>query len=735
MSTNADDLIAGWEASPPSPGTSAPAPAVDPLQNDINIYTHAYGLAAKAGDTSAMSELHGHLLNAYQKQTARDSNPTAGNSGAQNFVEGTGRGMAKVADTVSGPKTQLTADEQGNLVGSLSPDQSKLTDDKLDAPLLATRGGSLGNLAGEVAATAPIGGAGGAAGEALGMGKLAGAGLGRLAGRVGARAAQAGAEGGAASAATGEDAGQGAAVNAALSLPLSAAGRVVRGIVGKSEAANNLVQAAGEENKDLHIPISQGGTGPMKTLYKTVLPYFFGAREQLEHQAGKAEDTLGDTLMTHAPAPQLDAAGNPVKTPLPAPGVEGTPQEMAANVRKQSDAAYQNTIKKYAFQPPEDFHANVLDNLTGSELPTGHKQQIANTLDSILQSHLSEDGTLSGANLLRAKEAGREALGNLRSPGGLAALGNPASTEQALGSFDGMVDDAIKTGRTAAPAGTIRSKNMLADFNKANPDEAGVGQLGQRMNGNSTAELYADPGDPNTVHLEKLQADTVKQGAGSAALKQITDLADRHGTNVTLSAVPQKVAGQPTMSQADLIKYYQKAGFKLDGNGAATMTRTPEPNAQVQTDLKNFKQLQSNYGESNAILSTVEGNVPNKGSLRGQWGKLAKAAPDGSQMQGLAQDAHEVFGESAGGVDPAGRHLMNVAKESVGPGAAFVAGGPGAALGALGAANILARPGTQRFLYGDTDMQRAIASALHKNPNAAHLADFATRQGIADNAP
>jgi hypothetical protein len=731
VSTSADDLIAGWEASPQAPAPSGPAPEADPLKNDAAIYQHAYGLAAKAGDTAAMSELHGHLLNTYQKISARDNNPTAGSSGSQNFVEGTGRGMAKVADTVSGPQTQLNVDEQGNLIGSLAPNQTKLTDDKLDAPLLATKGGALGNVAGEVAATAPIGGVGGPVAEALGAGKLAGAGAGRLAGRVAARTAQAGAEGGAASAASGEDVGEGAGASAALSLPLSAAGRFVRGIVGKSDAAQQLIQAAGEEGKDLHIPISQGGTGPVKTIYKTVLPYFFGAREQLEHQAGKAEDTMGDVMMTHAPAPQLDAAGNPAKTPVPAPGVQGTLQETAANIRKQSDAAYQRTVKNYAFQPPEDFHANVLDNLTSSDLPNGHKTQIANTLDSVLQDHLSPDGTLSGANLLRAKAAGREALGNLRSAGGLTGIGNPSSTEKALGSFDGMIDNAIKTGRTAPKPGTIPSKNMLAEFNATNPEEAGVGQLGQRVNGNSTAELYADPGDPNTVHLEKLRSDLPKTGAGAAALKQITDLADKHGTNMTLSAVPLDKGG---ISQPDLIKFYQKAGFKLDGNGAATMTRTPAPNAQVQTDLQNFKKLQENYGESNAILSTSENNVANKGSLRGQWGRLAKAAPNDSQVQGLAQDAHEVFGESAGGVDPAGRHVLNLAREVAGPSIAGAIGGPAAAIGSVAGANILARPGTQRLLYGDTAAQRAIANQLRKNPNAANLAAFAARQGVVDNA-
>lgn len=730
MSATADDMIDSWEQTPQSPAAAAPPPA-DPLKNDAAIYQHAYGLAAKAGDMAAMQELHGHLLNTYQKIAVRDSNPAEGGGhlfpgsqpGLDQTAEGFGHGLSKVGDTLLSGADAIGAGEGGE-----ATPHAPLTDAKLDAPLLATSRGAVGDIAGQGVATLPVGAAGGAVSEALGAGKLAGTGVAKLAGRVSARTAQAGGEGAAASGLSGEDPLTGAGAGAALSLPLSMAGRVVNGIVRKSEPAEHMIKDAAAEGKNLHIPISQGGEGPVAGAYKTVLPYFFGAREQLDSQSKKAQKIYSDTLMTHAPVPQTDATGTLVKSPVP----EGdTPQATAANIRKQSDAAYDRTVKNYAFQPPEDFHGSVLDNLTGTDLPTGHKQQIASTLDNILQSHLSDDGTLSGANLLRAKAAGREALGNLRSAGGLASLGNPASTETALGSFDNMIDNAIKNGRTATKPGVIPSKNMLAEFQAKYPEEAGVGQLGQRVNGNSTAELYMDPGDPNTVHLEKLRSDLPGTGAGSAALKNITGLADKHGTNMTLSAIPLDKGG---ISQPDLIKFYQKAGFKLDGNGEATMTRKAAPNPQIQADLQNFKRLQEHYGESNAILSTSEGNVANKGTLAGQWGRLAKAAPDDSQVQRMAQDAHEVFGESAGGVDPAGRHVLNLAKETVGPGLAGFVGGPAAALGSVGLANALATKTFQRGLYGDTDTQRFIANLLRKNPNAAHLADFATRQGVIDNA-
>jgi hypothetical protein len=109
------------------------------------------------------------------------------------------------------------------------------------------------------------------------------------------------------------------------------------------------------------------------------------------------------------------------------------------------------------------------------------------------------------------------------------------------------------------------------EFERRNPQLAPTGYLGRRV-GKATAELYKDPGDPNTVHLEKFTADQPGQGHGSAALKQITDIADRHGANISLDAIPQ---GANKVSQERLTAYYQRHGFEPDGRSARSMTREP----------------------------------------------------------------------------------------------------------------------------------------------------------------
>jgi hypothetical protein len=132
-----------------------------------------------------------------------------------------------------------------------------------------------------------------------------------------------------------------------------------------------------------------------------------------------------------------------------------------------------------------------------------------------------------------------------------------------------------RTGKQRGSVQVMRgtpADNMKAEFDRKNPAEAPAGYLGKRV-GASTAELYKDPGDPNTVHLEKLTADQPGSGAGTAALKQITDLADRHGARVTLDAVPQ---GQNKVSTARLKAYYERHGFESDGRTENSMTREPQ---------------------------------------------------------------------------------------------------------------------------------------------------------------
>jgi hypothetical protein len=146
-----------------------------------------------------------------------------------------------------------------------------------------------------------------------------------------------------------------------------------------------------------------------------------------------------------------------------------------------------------------------------------------------------------------------------------------------------------RTGKQRGSVQIMRGKEaadpMLDEFHDKFAQPASVGFAGKRV-GSTNVDLAKDPFDPNRVHLEMLRADEMGKGHGSQALKQVTDLADKHGATVQLNATP---VGKNGPSQAKLIDTYRKHGFELDpdapGATSTTMTRAPKGEAQLNIGL------------------------------------------------------------------------------------------------------------------------------------------------------
>lgn len=425
-----DDYLSGDYIGADPSHTSVGVQNPDAVNPEISLYTKAYGLASKAGDKAAMAELHELLTKKQQQVDSGLYNPSAGNTGAQNFIEGTGRGMSRVARGA------------GNLVhapGAPSNEDLKESD-QLDKSLLDTGGGALGDVAGQVAATAPLGMGSGALTRALGaVPRLAG-----TAGRVLTRALAAGGENALQSAVTGNpddptgEAEKGAAVGAGLSALGGVAGKALRGFVKKSEPAERLVQDAAEEGKDLFVPISQGGTGPMKTFYQKALPYALGAEGRLKGQATQARKVMEEVEAAHAMPDLVDESGKLKKTPPP---IGNTMEQTAADIGKTYDKAYQDTVKGYAFKVPENYRERVLQRLEEHpELGNAEREQIAQVMDDSINLKAGKDGTINGAQLTDLLGKTRGKLEGLEKAHG---IGNETSTNSAIGSLKDIVQDAI----------------------------------------------------------------------------------------------------------------------------------------------------------------------------------------------------------------------------------------------------------------------------------------------------
>jgi hypothetical protein len=155
--------------------------------------------------------------------------------------------------------------------------------------------------------------------------------------------------------------------------------------------------------------------------------------------------------------------------------------------------------------------------------------------------------------------------------------------EKVLGPIDGQ-QRIIPEVDVARPAdvSTPRSKQMLDEFHEKYPEPAPVGFAGQRV-GKANVDIATDPFDANTAHLEMLKADETGKGVGTAALKEVTDLADKHGVTMELNAVPQE--GGP--DRAKLMDIYGKQGFEsVPEKGEGAMIRAPTEQPKVSPDQR-----------------------------------------------------------------------------------------------------------------------------------------------------
>jgi hypothetical protein len=168
--------------------------------------------------------------------------------------------------------------------------------------------------------------------------------------------------------------------------------------------------------------------------------------------------------------------------------------------------------------------------------------------------------------------------------------------ETVLGPIDGHQRIIPETDVPIEPQGSRASK-MLEEFHAIHPEPAPVGFSGQRV-GLANVDLATDPFDENLMHLEMIKADETGMGQGTEALRQITDLADKHGVALELNAVAQK--GGPDVKK--LMSIYGDHGFEsASEKGEATMVRAaaevPTPEARLEAAQTKVKGLEDQLAQ------------------------------------------------------------------------------------------------------------------------------------------
>ena len=126
--------------------------------------------------------------------------------------------------------------------------------------------------------------------------------------------------------------------------------------------------------------------------------------------------------------------------------------------------------------------------------------------------------------------------------------------------------------RFVRPPRRVVRRNGLARAIYATPPTPAVAAFMAEWNKRDMDTVFADMGvrvdvlvsGGDYIELELIEARIHKQGAGSRALRVLLDLVDKHHLGVTLNAMPFSSDAKRPPSLDDLVRLYQRFGFRLD---------------------------------------------------------------------------------------------------------------------------------------------------------------------------
>jgi hypothetical protein len=327
----------------------------------------------------------------YQKYQPETSAGVAAFSGAKRVDQGVGNLFKKALANYPG------GEALGNLLPDRYSDEGLKETDAIDAPLkenhpIARAGGEMAAALPMAMAAAPLSSA--ATGSSM---------LTRTLGHPTSRAALEGLLPGAATAEVGEQ-GEGALKGAMLSGTMNAlmkgGGRLVDGLIKKSDSAKALQQLAGQQGEDIFLPVSQAAgdqdliTKAGKVAYQEGLSLVPGVRGQLTRQSDEALEKVRELALKEATPAGVRLPGRPGNDVA----------ESMASIRSGIEDAYDDTIRSVDFKLPGNLRTRL-----ESAMRTANKDvddvTVGKTLESVrdLITRFSDNGTIKGSNFLILK--------------------------------------------------------------------------------------------------------------------------------------------------------------------------------------------------------------------------------------------------------------------------------------------------------------------------------------------
>lgn len=311
-----------------------------------------------------------------------------------------------------------------------------------------------GKLIGSAVSTAPLSGGTGALLSTASKGAGAASMLGRTLASPWSRTAIEGATQGAIFADPDEQ-GKGALTGSVLGTTLrglgKGGGRILKGVVEKSDPAKALEQLAAQHGDEIFLPISQAASDDgifnrlMKSFYKEALPIVPGVKGKLERQGADAAEKLREVALKEAVPPGGQLPTNSGKKV----------SEAVGQIQKQFDDAYDSTVKSYAFNVPKSLDTDLANKIKKMADPktTVNSQtvgKVTSELKALFDQFSNGKPAIDGQNLLNIKREISALIG--------AAKGHEKVAYKAA---DELVDDIIVTELKQGG-----SKQNLADLKK-----------------------------------------------------------------------------------------------------------------------------------------------------------------------------------------------------------------------------------------------------------------------------
>ncbi len=327
------------------------------------------------------------------KYKAEVNNPTEGMSTDDKFAAGLASGVARVG------RGAVNLALPDFLTPKFASDENIKNANERDKALGETWEGGTGQFLGEAGATAPLGAVSAPLKGIRGASVLA-----RALRNPATRAAVEGAVASAATANPGErgaSAAMGGVMGGGLSGVAQGGGRLLKGLVKKSQAAQDVQHIAAQHGEDIFLPISQaaddkGISGAAKFLYKEALPVLPLTKGRLNKQGEQAAEKLREIALRDSLPPGMalpKGAGDDVSSAVTA-------------MKTEFDKAYDDTVKSYVFNLPTSTEIVKAIQASAPKNSVINKQtvdSISESVDKIMSKFSDGKPTIDGTNLLNAK--------------------------------------------------------------------------------------------------------------------------------------------------------------------------------------------------------------------------------------------------------------------------------------------------------------------------------------------